>query len=169
MRKAAKAVSRAAGRLAGKRVYFFASGKAEGGRGDKQLLGGKGANLADMTSAGLPVPPGFTITTEVCAEYYSSGQKLPRGLMDEVEAALRKVEKATGKKFGADWFGKLKTALQCAALIGAFVTLSLRGRTWAADALPALGAAYQVLLYAMLAATVGSMVQYVVKAARLLR
>jgi pyruvate,orthophosphate dikinase len=100
VRKAAKAVSRAAARLAGKRVYFFASGKAEGGRGDKQLLGGKGANLADMTSAGLPVPPGFTITTEVCAEYYSSGQKLPRGLMDEVEAALRKVEKATGKKFG---------------------------------------------------------------------
>ena len=104
VKKAIKKVKKAAGaatrKLAGKRVYFFAPGKSEGGRGDKQLLGGKGANLADMTSAGLPVPPGFTITTETCAEYYENGQKLPRGLMEEVETNLRKVEKATGKKFG---------------------------------------------------------------------
>ncbi len=98
--KAAKQVRGMAAGLAGKRVYFFAPGKSEGGRGDKQLLGGKGANLADMTAAGLPVPPGFTITTETCAEYYEKGRKLPAGLMDEVRANLKKVEKATGKKFG---------------------------------------------------------------------
>src|SRR5438045_7361203 len=83
-----------------KRVYFFGNGKAEG-RGDmKDLLGGKGANLADMTSIGLPVPPGFTITTETCADYNAAGGKLPAGLMDEVRQHLLKVEKATGKKFG---------------------------------------------------------------------
>ena len=83
-----------------KRVYFFGNGKAEGGATMKELLGGKGANLADMTSIGLPVPPGFTITTETCAEYNQAGQKLPRGLMEEVQDHLRRVEKATGKKFG---------------------------------------------------------------------
>ena len=83
-----------------KRVYFFGAGKAEG-RGDmKDLLGGKGANLADMTSIGLPVPPGFTITTQSCAEYNNLGRKLPRGMMDEVRANLAKVEKAATKKFG---------------------------------------------------------------------
>jgi pyruvate,orthophosphate dikinase len=83
-----------------KRVYFFGNGKAEGGATMKELLGGKGANLADMTSIGLPVPPGFTITTETCADYNHAGQKLPRGLMDEVQDHLHRVEKATGKKFG---------------------------------------------------------------------
>src|SRR6185437_13593735 len=83
-----------------KRVYFFGNGKAEGGTQLKELLGGKGANLADMTSIGLPVPPGFTITTETCAEYNDAGQKLPKGLMDEVQEHLRRTEKATGKKFG---------------------------------------------------------------------
>ncbi|MBC8107269.1 MAG: pyruvate, phosphate dikinase, partial [Anaerolineae bacterium] len=83
-----------------KRVYFFGAGKAEGGADLKDLLGGKGANLADMTSIGLPVPPGFTITTESCKEYNDLGQKLPRGLMDEVRTNLAKVEKAAGKKFG---------------------------------------------------------------------
>ena len=66
----------------------------------KDLLGGKGANLADMTLVPLPVPPGFTITTETCGDYNDAGQKLPRGLMDEVRANIAKVEKATGKKFG---------------------------------------------------------------------
>jgi pyruvate,orthophosphate dikinase len=89
--KAAKAV---------KRVYFFGNGKAEGGAHLKDLLGGKGANLADMTLVPLPVPPGFTITTETCGEYNDAGQKLPAGLMDEVKLNLAKVEKATGKKFG---------------------------------------------------------------------
>src|SRR5580704_11477715 len=101
----AKSASRMNGRAttktkAKKRVYFFGNGKAEGGATMKELLGGKGANLADMTSIGLPVPPGFTITTETCAEYNQAGQKLPRGLMDEVQDHLHRVEKATGKKFG---------------------------------------------------------------------
>ena len=66
----------------------------------KTLLGGKGANLADMTSIGLPVPPGFTITTECCDGYYKSGKKLPAGLMDEVRKNVAILEKETGKKFG---------------------------------------------------------------------
>jgi pyruvate,orthophosphate dikinase len=83
-----------------KRVYFFGNGKAEGGAHLKDLLGGKGANLADMTLVPLPVPPGFTITTETCGEYNDLKQKLPKGLMEEVKANLIKVEKASGKKFG---------------------------------------------------------------------
>ncbi len=102
-RKSAKKSSKSAGKAGSrkiKRVYFFGNGKAEGRADQKELLGGKGANLADMTSAGLPVPPGFTITTETCAEYYANRQKLPAGLMDEVRQNLAKVERATGKKFG---------------------------------------------------------------------
>src|SRR4051812_7560984 len=83
-----------------KRVYFFGAGKAEGGADMKDLLGGKGANLADMTKVPLPVPPGFTITTETCREYNDGGQKLPKGTMEEVRANIARVEKATGKKFG---------------------------------------------------------------------
>jgi pyruvate,orthophosphate dikinase len=83
-----------------KRVYFFGNGKAEGGAHLKDLLGGKGANLADMTLVPLPVPPGFTITTETCGDYNDLGQKLPKGLMDEVKTHLARVEKTTGKKFG---------------------------------------------------------------------
>jgi len=83
-----------------KRVYYFGKTKTDGGGKDKQLLGGKGANLAEMTSIGLPVPPGFTITTEVCAEYYKVGKKLPSSLMKEVEGALATLEKETDKKFG---------------------------------------------------------------------
>ncbi|WXG44955.1 MAG: pyruvate, phosphate dikinase [Promethearchaeati archaeon SRVP18_Atabeyarchaeia-1] len=67
---------------------------------NKKLLGGKGAGLSEMTHIGLPVPPGFIITTEVCRQFYSLGKKLPPGLMDEVLAQLKKVEKKTGKKFG---------------------------------------------------------------------
>ena len=83
-----------------KRVYFFGNGKAEGNAGMKDLLGGKGANLADMTLVPLPVPSGFTITTETCGEYNDAGQKLPAALMDEVRANIARVEKATGKTFG---------------------------------------------------------------------
>ena len=83
-----------------KRVYFFGNAKAEGRAEMKDLLGGKGANLADMTLVPLPVPPGFTITTDSCGDYNDLGGKLPRGLMDEVKTNLIKVEKATGKKFG---------------------------------------------------------------------
>jgi len=82
--------------VANKRVYLFAEGKKEW----RDLLGGKGANLAEMTNIGLPVPPGFTITTEVCNEYYQNGQQAPAGLWDEVAAALKNVEEQTGKKFG---------------------------------------------------------------------
>ena len=67
---------------------------------EKALLGGKGANLAEMTSIGLPVPPGFTITTEVCDLYYKNGRKLPAGLMAEVKKQIAALEKETGKKFG---------------------------------------------------------------------
>jgi pyruvate, orthophosphate dikinase len=83
-----------------KRVYFFGNGKAEGGAHLKDLLGGKGANLADMTLVPLPVPPGFTITTETCGEYNDLGQKLPKGLIAEVREHMLRVEKTTGKKFG---------------------------------------------------------------------
>ena len=84
----------------GKMVYYFGSTKTEGRAEMKVLLGGKGANLADMTSIGLPVPPGFTITTDTCAAYYASGKKLPSGLMDEVHKNIKTLEKELGKKFG---------------------------------------------------------------------
>ncbi|MFN3684620.1 MAG: pyruvate, phosphate dikinase [Fimbriimonadaceae bacterium] len=79
-----------------KLVYLF----HEGNKDMRDLLGGKGANLAEMTNIGLPVPPGFTITTEACNLYYDLGGKFPEGLMDQVKAALAEVEKAMGKKFG---------------------------------------------------------------------
>jgi pyruvate, orthophosphate dikinase len=83
-----------------KYVYFFGAGKADGNAKMKELLGGKGANLAEMTSIGLPVPAGFTITTEVCTEYYKNGRKYPEGLAAEVKENLAAVEKLMGKKFG---------------------------------------------------------------------
>src|SRR5690606_30234364 len=86
----------------GKHVYYFGATKTEGDASMKALLGGKGANLADMTSIGLPVPPGFTITTEVCDAYYKAGQQMPPGLMDEVRLNVATLEKELGKKFGDD-------------------------------------------------------------------
>lgn len=86
--------------MAKKMVYFFGEGKAEGNAKMKDLLGGKGANLAEMASLGLPVPPGFTITTEVCKAYYDNNRKYPQGLDKQVEDNLRKLERVTGKKFG---------------------------------------------------------------------
>ena len=83
-----------------KYVYLFADGQAEGTGKMKDLLGGKGAGLAEMTNAGLPVPPGFTITTEACTAYYAAEEKFPEGMFDEARAALERVEQATGKKFG---------------------------------------------------------------------
>ncbi|CAN5725462.1 pyruvate, phosphate dikinase [soil metagenome] len=80
-------------------VYFFGAGQSEGGKEMKALLGGKGANLAEMTRIGVPVPPGFTITTEACRHYLRSGE-LPAGLREEVERNLRQTEEATGKSFG---------------------------------------------------------------------
>src|SRR5438094_6237207 len=83
-----------------KYVYFFGGSTAEGDGSMKELLGGKGANLAEMCLIGLPVPAGFTITTEVCNLYYANNQKYPDGLKAEVEAALRKTEEVMGAKFG---------------------------------------------------------------------
>ncbi len=83
-----------------KMVYYFGKTKTEGQGLGKPLLGGKGLNLAEMTAIGLPVPPGFTITTEVCAAYYKAGKKSPAGLMDEVKQAIVILEKELGKKFG---------------------------------------------------------------------
>jgi pyruvate, orthophosphate dikinase len=83
-----------------KRIYAFGGGKAEGNKDMRELLGGKGAGLAEMSNIGIPVPPGFTITTEVCTEYYRSGKRLPRALDAELRGALRKVEALTGKGFG---------------------------------------------------------------------
>jgi pyruvate,orthophosphate dikinase len=83
-----------------KYVYFFGGGKAEGRADMKDLLGGKGANLAEMTNIGLPVPAGFTITTEVCTYYYAHNRTYPPELKGQVEAALRKTEEVMGAKFG---------------------------------------------------------------------
>ncbi len=80
-----------------KRVYLFREGNSD----MRNSLGGKGANLAEMTNAGLPVPPGLTITTETCIEYIDNGNEMPAGLMDSIKKALEDVEKETGKKFGS--------------------------------------------------------------------
>ncbi len=81
-------------------VYRFGGGVSDGGKGDKNLLGGKGANLAEMASIGLPVPPGFTISTDFCAVYYDEGGQFPQGLRDEVATGLAHIEGVTGKVFG---------------------------------------------------------------------
>ena len=83
-----------------KYVYFFGGGKAEGAADMKALLGGKGANLADMTSIGLPVPPGFTITTDACAFFDKTGGGYPEGMKDEVLANLKRLEELQGAKLG---------------------------------------------------------------------
>src|SRR5678816_1355900 len=81
-------------------VYYFGDGHADGRGTMKALLGGKGANLHEMTRIGLPVPPGFTITTEVCSYFYDHNRTYPRELEAEIAAALAKVENSVGKKFG---------------------------------------------------------------------
>jgi pyruvate,orthophosphate dikinase len=86
--------------MAQKFVYFFGEGKAEGKAGMKDLLGGKGANLAEMTNLSIPVPAGFTIASEICTFYYQNNKTFPPGLKDEVEEALTKVEKVMGARFG---------------------------------------------------------------------
>jgi pyruvate,orthophosphate dikinase len=86
-----------------KRVYTFGNKKAEGNGKMKELLGGKGANLAEMNLIGIPVPPGFTITTDVCTEYYEKGQQAVIDMIrPEVEKAMKMVEEATGMQFGSD-------------------------------------------------------------------
>jgi hypothetical protein len=95
----------------GKMVYSFGAIQTEGDVSMKELLGGKGANLADMTSIGLPVPPGFTITTETCQKYNQGGKRLPHNMMNEVHRHMALVQKETGKVFGDG---------QPAARVGAF-------------------------------------------------
>ena len=82
-------------------IYAWGGGRAEGDATMRDLLGGKGAGLAEMTNAGLPVPPGFTITTEACNDYFTAGEKLPEGLWEDVLAAVKEVESLTGKGFGS--------------------------------------------------------------------
>ncbi len=83
-----------------KMIYYFGGGKAEGNASMKMLLGGKGAGLAEMTNLGLPVPPGITITTEVCKDYFKLGGKFPEGLWDKVLKGMHRIEAEVGKKFG---------------------------------------------------------------------
>jgi pyruvate,orthophosphate dikinase len=86
--------------MAKKYVYFFGAGAAEGNMRMKDILGGKGANLAEMAGIGLPVPPGFTLSTEVCALYYQNKKRVPESVRAEVEKNLKKLEKAVGQSFG---------------------------------------------------------------------
>src|SRR3989442_1803850 len=82
-------------------VYFFGAGKAEGHGEMKDLLGGKGAGLAEMTRIGLPVPAGFTMTTQACAEFYARRRTWPPGLEKEVRGHVARLEKTAGKRLGA--------------------------------------------------------------------
>jgi len=88
--------------MAKKYVYFFGAGKAEGNKDMKDILGGKGANLAEMASIGLPVPPGFTISTEVCALFFKAGNKMPKEVEQQVMVNLKRLEKISGQKFGGE-------------------------------------------------------------------
>ena len=80
-------------------IYFFGGGIADGSASDKNLLGGKGANLAEMTHLGIPVPPGFTLSTEVC-RHYMKKKSYPKDLESQVQSSLNQVEKNMGQKFG---------------------------------------------------------------------
>ncbi|MBI3521976.1 MAG: pyruvate, phosphate dikinase [Chloroflexi bacterium] len=99
-RRSTKPATRSRSAKTTKWVYRFVGGKAEGNAKMRTLLGGKGAGLAEMTNAGLPVPPGFTITTAACNAYFAAKKKLPAGLWEQVEAALATVERDTGKRLG---------------------------------------------------------------------
>ena len=99
-RKAKKKPAKAAAPVKGKWVYTFGDGKAEGKSALKELLGGKGANLAEMANLGLPVPPGFTIPTSVCTYFYAHDKSYPKQLKPQAEKALERVAKITGKVFG---------------------------------------------------------------------
>ena len=110
MTKASKALQKTS-----KYVYLFGNGKADGDGSMKALLGGKGANLAEMSRIGLPVPPGFTITTEVCTYYYANKRTYPKDLQAKIEAGIAQIEKIMGTKFG----DKKKTPLLVSVRSGA--------------------------------------------------
>src|SRR6266571_5297899 len=98
-KKPAKVASKPAAK-SGQWVYIFGGGKAQGRSGMKDLLGGKGANLAEMANLGLPVPPGFTITTAVCTHYYANAEKYPKELEKQIDAGLAHIARVTGRRFG---------------------------------------------------------------------
>ena len=98
--KTSASARKSASPKAPKYVYTWGAGKADGNGGMKPLLGGKGANLAEMTRIGLPVPAGFTITTEVCTYYYANKRTYPKSLQAEMDSGMRNVEKIMGYKFG---------------------------------------------------------------------
>ncbi len=87
--------------MAAKKIYRFGTGTADGDASQKELLGGKGANLAEMSAIGLPVPPGFTITTRVCAAYHEAAHHMPADLMRQVRESVASIESETGKRFGS--------------------------------------------------------------------
>src|SRR5215469_11286411 len=99
-KKSAKPASKPAAHKKTKYVYYFGDGKADGDGKMKPLLGGKGANLAEMTRIGLPVPPGFTISTDVCTYYYENKRTYPASLQAQIEAGVAFIEKIIGTKFG---------------------------------------------------------------------
>src|SRR5688572_33055477 len=83
-----------------KYVYKFGGGQADGSAEMRNLLGGKGAGLAEMTNIAIPVPPGFTITTEVCTEFYKNGRRYPSGLEEQVREGVHHIEQLLGRRFG---------------------------------------------------------------------
>src|SRR5262245_59649222 len=99
-KKSKKAGKQSSGKSA-KFVYSFGGGRADGNGSQKPLLGGKGANLAEMTRIGLPVPPGFTITTEVCTYFYQNKKTYPKALETQVKNGVAFLENALGKKFNS--------------------------------------------------------------------
>ena len=99
-KKKASPTAKASSPKSDKYVYLFGKAKTDGNGGMKPLLGGKGANLAEMCRIGLPVPPGFTITTEVCTYYYEHKRSYPSVLRGQMEAGITTIEKQTGRKFG---------------------------------------------------------------------
>ena len=102
--------------MANKWVYTFGNGSAEGRADMRNLLGGKGANLAEMNLVGLPVPAGFTVTTDVCTYYYENGQTYPADLMDQVRAGVKHIEDIMGKKF-ADMESPLLVSVRSGARV----------------------------------------------------
>src|SRR5580765_236237 len=100
-KKSAKSVKSGKSAKSSKHIYSFGKGKAEGDRTKRDLLGGKGAGLAEMTNAGLPVPPGFTISTGVCTVYYQEKARIPGAVEKEIDENIKKLEKAAGATLGS--------------------------------------------------------------------
>ena len=111
-----------------KTVYFFGDSNSDGKADMKNLLGGKGANLAEMTNIGIPVPPGFTITTEVCTYYYDNNSQFPKELEKQVLEAINKNEKIMGKKFG-DSSNPLLMSVRSPGMMETVLNIGLTSKT----------------------------------------